>query len=153
MTDKLIYNNKLDTYCILDTNNNIVNTTDIIDFSTLPSNIFNNISLYLGNEYKLYNIDYQDIYSLLINDDIYFDKKTNIYYNKDGKSLYNYDLKNEILWLSYDRITSVLESKYGFNWQIIRQLCKGILKEHYKWNVVITNLVFELIEHPIERTL
>ena len=138
--DKLIYNNKLDTYCILDTNNNnIVNTTDI-NFSTLPSNIFNNISLYLGNEYKLYNIDYQYVYSLLINDDIYLDKELNEYKDKDGKWLYNYDLKNETLWVSYDRITLVLITKYGFNWTIVKQLCQGILEVHYKWKVVTTVL-------------
>ena len=137
MTDKLIYNNKLDTYCILDTNNNIVNTTDI-NFSTLPSNIFNNISLYLGNEYELYNFDYQYVYSLLINDDIYLDKELNEYKDKDGEWLYEYNLKNETLWLSYHRITSVLITKYGFNWQIARQLCQGILEVHYKWKVVTT---------------
>lgn len=136
MEDRLIYNNESKTYYVLDINNNIiVNTTDI-NFNILPSNVLNDVKLYLGKQYSLYNFDYQFVYNLLFND-VYINSNSNDYKNKDGDWLYDYYEESGILYLSYFRINTVLKIKYDFSTQIIQILCGNILVTHYKWNVVI----------------
>ena len=43
-----------------------------------------------------------------------------------------YDKKNGYFWVDYDKIWSVLESKYGLNDQEISELIKGMVEEHLK---------------------
>ena len=68
--------------------------------------------------------------------------KTDILYKKDNISYMLQDLKTDWWWLDYYLIWSVFESKFGYNYQLFRDLTKGILKEVYKCKVYTTNVSF-----------
>jgi hypothetical protein len=64
--------------------------------------------------------------------------KTDISYNKDNKVYMLQDTKTDWWYLDYDLIWSVFETKFGYNYQLFKDLTKGILKEVYKCKVVTT---------------
>ncbi len=65
--------------------------------------------------------------------------KTDILYKKNNISYMLQDIKNDWWELDYDLIWSVFESKFGDNYQLFKDLTKGILVEVYKCKVYTTN--------------
>jgi hypothetical protein len=61
-----------------------------------------------------------------------------ILYYKDGKFMIYQDIKTGICWISYCNIWSVLEAKFGLNYQQIKELTTTILKQHLKHKVNTT---------------
>ena len=145
MKKRIIYNNISNKLIILDNNYQIVidlisdnYLLNNINFNTLPLNIFDNIQLYLGNEYESYNdVDINEIYDILFNKDININNK-GYYFNKEQKYLYDYDEKNECLYFSYNNIYSVFESKYKLKNKVIRCLLSGMVEQALKWKVSTT---------------
>jgi len=73
-------------------------------------------------------------------DSIFFHINKEIYmeYNKNAKILYYDENKTD----------SVLESKFGLNYTQIKELVKGMVKEHYKLEIYTT---FHSWVHPLLR--
>ena len=63
---------------------------------------------------------------------------TDILYKKDDKIYMLQDTKTDWWYLDYDLIWSVFETKFGYNYQLFKDLTKGILLEVYKCKVVTT---------------
>ena len=62
MLNKIIYNNKIDKFYIIDGNNDLLCEEDIItDISKLPSNVLNNPNIYLGVDYELFEFNINKI--------------------------------------------------------------------------------------------
>jgi hypothetical protein len=70
--------------------------------------------------------------------------KTDILYKKDGITYMLQDTKTDWWYLDYDLIWSVFETKFGYNYQLFKDLTKGILVEIYKCKVV-TTVVYPLL--------
>src|SRR5271157_1158348 len=57
------------------------------------------------------------------------------YVNKNNEIIFEYEKqneKNDYFYVSYNKIWSVFESEFGYNYDEIRDLIKGILESHYK---------------------
>ena len=67
--------------------------------------------------------------------------KNHILYNKDNKVYMLQDLENDNWYLDYYLIWLVFKTKFGDNYQLFKDLTKGILKEVYKCKVVTTNSI------------
>lgn len=77
--EKIIFDKKRFKFIFLDSNNKIINDDKKllggfdqnkikdIDFNNLPSNVLDNIPLYLGKEYEVYNVILNDIIGICVN--------------------------------------------------------------------------------------
>ena len=108
--------------------------------------------------YKLYYNNLRNQYFILaikINSDIYKFIETNLfnletkingefkeYLNKNGEWMFYHrnqpDLKNEFLYINYDRVWSFFISKYKLQYQQIRYITKCLLEKHYNLKVFTT---------------
>lgn len=133
----IIYNSSTDQFVIFDSSNAIlVNTFDSIDFSNLPSNVFSNIELYFGNDYKSYIINYQNFIYALINDDIIYNELCNWYeYKGNSYTIYSYDKIEKKLIIDFFNL-DLTESNHKLKEEIILVLCEFILSKHYNWKIV-----------------
>lgn len=134
--DKLIFNTKTHQFLIIDKNNSIVINTfsNNIDFSRLPNNVLSNPKLYLGKEYNFYNIDFEWIVNLLINNLIMVEISNSLsFINKEGYWFYSYDILYNEITISSNTIITPFNINYGFNFIIIDCLCNFILRKHYNW--------------------
>ena len=50
-----------------------------------------------------------------------------------------HDLKDNYIWLDNDKIWSVFESKFAYNYQQIKNLTESVLETHYKLKEVTTH--------------
>ena len=57
--------------------------------------------------------------------------------------LFRQDYKNNYFWVNYDKIWSLLESKYGLNSQEIKELIKGTLLEPDKMKALTPDGVYK----------
>ena len=64
--------------------------------------------------------------------------KTDILYKKDNRTYMLQDIKTGVWLLDYDLIWLVFKSKFGDNYQLFKDLTKGILLEVYNCKVVTT---------------
>jgi hypothetical protein len=67
------------------------------------------------------------------------------------KILFRYDSKNEELWCNYGDIILIFKSKFGLNWQDIRELCETMLEEHLNCKVVTTKLPLQFLPSPMRK--
>jgi hypothetical protein len=74
------------------------------------------------------------------------DLPISIWYYKNGKFMIYHDIKTDVCWISYWNIWSVLDSEFGLNYQQVKELTTGILKQHLKHKVVTTTAMFFLSE-------
>ena len=55
------------------------------------------------------------------------------FYNDKNEWMYQQDYKNGGLWISYDRIWSILESKSGLNYNQIKELINDWVETNLGW--------------------
>jgi hypothetical protein len=65
-----------------------------------------------------------------------------IFFMKDGKVIYQYDKRNGEVYISYDKIWSVLKSFFGLEYKEIQYLTKEWVEEQFKSDVTTTIKVF-----------
>jgi hypothetical protein len=63
-------------------------------------------------------------------------RRENVWYGEDGKWLFEQDDKNDRLWISYNKIWKVLESKYGLNYNEAKQLITTWMEKHNEWHTL-----------------
>lgn len=106
------------------------------------------------------NLQYKDLSTpelwfkdLLNNLDIY-DRHprypNSIFFHINKEVYMEYDKNSKILYYSYDKIYSVLESKFGLNSTQINELVKGMVGEHYKLEVNTTQTSGIFRAHTVE---
>ena len=61
-----------------------------------------------------------------------------IFFMKDGEIIFDYNKKNGWIYVSYDKIWSLLESFFGLEFEETQALTKEWLEEHYKLDIIIT---------------
>ena len=61
------------------------------------------------------------------------------FFMKDGEVVFDYNKKNGIVYISYDKIWSFLESFFGLEYREIQSLTKEWVEEHCKLEVKTTN--------------
>ena len=61
------------------------------------------------------------------------------FFMKDGEVIFDYNKKNGLVYISYDKIWSFLESFFGLKYEEIQELTKEWVEEHYKLNVTTTS--------------
>ena len=66
--------------------------------------------------------------------------KDYIFFMKDGKVIYEYNKKNGVVYPSYDKIWSFLESYFGLEYEEIQSLTKEWVEEQFKLDVTTTCL-------------
>lgn len=140
--EKLIFNTITNKHIVLDSNNKVIeNLTSNqhiidIDFNILPSNIFSNISMYLGNDYKCYNIKLSYIEEFLTKK-VKYNLKKDAYYDHNKK--YMYTVYNKQLYLSSFNIINQLIKIYDISYysmhtdNVITNLCMDIIIKKYNW--------------------
>jgi hypothetical protein len=62
-----------------------------------------------------------------------------IFYMKDGEVILQYNKKNGVVYISYDKIWSFLDSFFGLEYEEIQNLIKIWLEEHYNLRVTTTH--------------
>ena len=65
--------------------------------------------------------------------------KDYIFFMKDGKVIYEYNKKNGVVYPSYDKIWSFLESYFGLEYEEIQSLTKEWVEEQFKLDVTTTD--------------
>ena len=94
----------------------------------MTDNLKNKIIKYLNSEYgdleQFETEEYPDI----------------IFFMKDGEVVFDYNKKNGIVYISYDKIWSFLESFFGLEYREIQDLTKKWVEEHYKLRVKTTRI-------------
>jgi hypothetical protein len=60
------------------------------------------------------------------------DYTNSIFYTIDDNIYMEMILKNGYLWVNYNRVWSIFESKFGMEYEQIQDLIKGIVEEHFK---------------------
>jgi hypothetical protein len=63
-----------------------------------------------------------------------------IWYYKDGKFMIHQDIKTGTCLIGWVNIWSIFPSEFGLNYQQIKDLTTGILKQHLKHKVVTTQV-------------
>jgi hypothetical protein len=66
------------------------------------------------------------------------DWKEHIFFMKDGKVLNYYSKINGVVYISYSKIWSLLETFFGLNYQEVQDLTKIWVEEHHRLNVTTT---------------
>lgn len=64
----------------------------------------------------------------------------NIFFMKDRKVIFGYNKENGVVYISYDKIWSFMESFFGLKYEEIQDLTKEWVEEHYKLRVTTTNI-------------
>ena len=59
-------------------------------------------------------------------------------YKKDGEDYFHQDVKNKTFYFDYYDVFVVLESKFGLNYQEMRDLIEGVLDRHYNLRGYVT---------------
>jgi hypothetical protein len=124
-------------YNLIEDNYNIIFGNNI---SQIP--YYEGFELLLTSQYEVNFCKKSDLDWLIdiLNPDQYekVSRKTDILYKKHNISYMSQDTKNDYWLLDYDLIWSVFETKFGYNYQLFKDLTKGILLEVYKCKVVTT---------------
>ena len=94
-----------------------------------PESIFHIHDIQVLRQKKLYRILGKGDFE--ISDKYYRDVKYNIIFEQDYKS--------KEFWISYNKIWSVFQSKYGLNYNQIRDIISGWLKEDSKLSALTPN--------------
>jgi hypothetical protein len=66
------------------------------------------------------------------------DNPNHIYFIKDDEFIFEYNKKNRVVFISYNKIWSFLESFFGLEYEEIQDLTKEWVEEHYKLDVITT---------------
>ena len=122
--EKVIYRS-FEKCCVINKHNKVIKKLisenyilDDINFDNLPSNIFNNIPLYLGDKYQTLDINiFQFKKLLLTNIQIELDKS---YWNYN---LYSSSIKKKFVYYGVDKIFFIRDFKY------LKELLKYTNKE------------------------
>lgn len=61
-----------------------------------------------------------------------------IFYFRGNEYWAEYDSKNNYFWLSYSKMWSVFEKKYGLNYEQVKELIGKKVEEHFKRKGVTT---------------
>ena len=61
-----------------------------------------------------------------------------IFFMKDGEVVFDYNIENGNVFISYDKIWSILENFFGFKYKEMQDLTKEWVEEHYKLGVTAT---------------
>ena len=61
-----------------------------------------------------------------------------IFFMKDGEVVFDYNKENGLVYISYDKIWSFLESFFGLEYEKIRHLIKEWVEGHYNLRVTTT---------------
>ena len=61
-----------------------------------------------------------------------------IFFMKDGEVIFEYKIKNGVVYISYNKIWSFLESFFGLKYEEIQSLTKEWVEEHYKLDITTT---------------
>ena len=70
--------------------------------------------------------------------------------DKEDNFMFEHDEKNAFFWCSYDRVWSVLKSKFGMKYDEIQAFTKGMVEEHFKCKVNTTTLSAVIINCAVE---
>ena len=65
-----------------------------------------------------------------------------IFFMKDGEVIFEYNIKNGVVYISYDHIWSLLESFFGLKYEEIQDITKQWVEEHYKLDVETTFVAY-----------
>ena len=77
------------------------------------------------------------------------DEYTNfIFFMKDDEVVFEYNKKNGVVYISYDKIWSFLDSFFGLEYEEIQDLTKQWVEEHY--NLSVTTTVFEDVKTELQ---
>ena len=71
-----------------------------------------------------------------------------IYYvdkNDNSKVYMRYDQKTKYVWIDYEKLWSIFESKYGLNYVEVRDFFKGVLKSDYNLRGVTPPLIISTL--------
>ena len=69
-----------------------------------------------------------------------------IFFMKDGEVIFDYNKKNGWVYISNEKIWSLLESFFGLEYEEIQDLLKQWVEEHYKLRVTTTNEIWSDME-------
>lgn len=153
--EKLIVRN--DKRCtVLDANNKVISSIipdqyliQDINFNDLPSNVIDNVSLYLNKKetpqrkYECFPIDLVDIKKILFND--IFLKEDQ--YWKNSKFMYAYSKEESTLSISNFIVLSILNLKYLSSsnlinaYSCVKLLCSKLIENKFQWPINNTNAI------------
>ena len=74
-------------------------------------------------------------------------------YKKDGKNYFYQDDGNKLFFYDWDNVNKVLETKFGLNYQEMRDLIEGVLDRHYNLRGYTTNGREFIYEEMVGKTL